>query len=293
MSNSNQTVKAIRATIKLGNIELDVYQMPDGKYKMSRNGLRILDVLIGDSTGKKYAEPLLAADKSSGELVKIEGQSASAKLMSLETFSAIILEYAKLGNSKCQAVVFASFAESLERRADVAFTVERTEIERNEVFASRQERLANYVKQSQEQGYYVNHVWDASITSGENQALADLLSLLSLKGQIEYELSSNKGKLSLKGQDNLKQAKKLEAKLSDQGILPDGAECPAKSPEAIESERKVASFYSQLENSQRQLSTMLADSRFMQCDLGKSEVNRLSQTIEAAKAGLKTQGISC
>jgi hypothetical protein len=53
---------------------------------MSQNGCKTLDILIGDSTGKKYAKPLINKDILCSELSKIEGQNASARLMSLNTF---------------------------------------------------------------------------------------------------------------------------------------------------------------------------------------------------------------
>ena len=115
MTNIDQTVKAVRKNFLMGTTELDGYQMPNGDYKMSRNGLLTLDIQIGNSTGKKYAQPILEADPSSLNLTKIEGQSASAKLMSLETFSAIVLEYAKIGNSvtsRCTSTV--NISQSLD-----------------------------------------------------------------------------------------------------------------------------------------------------------------------------------
>ena len=102
-----------------------------------QNQVKSLDILIGDSTGKKYAKPLILKDNLSGEKVKVEGSNASARLMSLETFSEIVLAYAQLGNKKCQALVFACFSESLERRADKAFDVARSEEEYNQRLEQR------------------------------------------------------------------------------------------------------------------------------------------------------------
>lgn len=127
------TIKAVKATIKLGDIELDGYQLPNGDYAMSQNGCKTLDILIGNSTGKKYAKPLILKDNLCGELAKIEGQNASARLMSLDTFSAIVNIYgSQLNNKKCQAVMFACFAEAIEKRLDKAFDVQRSDEERNE-----------------------------------------------------------------------------------------------------------------------------------------------------------------
>jgi hypothetical protein len=55
---------------------------------VSANQLKSLDILIGDSTGKKYAQPLLIKENPTGEVSKIEGTNASVKLIGLDTFAA-------------------------------------------------------------------------------------------------------------------------------------------------------------------------------------------------------------
>jgi hypothetical protein len=131
--------KAKKAIIKLGDIQLEGYQLPDGSYAMSQNGCKALDILIGDSTGKKYAKPLLALDNLSVEKVHVEGTNALARLMGMETFCTIVSAYAQLGNKKCQAVAFSCLVESLERRLDHAFNIQRTEEERNDRLQTRVE----------------------------------------------------------------------------------------------------------------------------------------------------------
>jgi len=133
-----KTSKAIPVRFDIGDTTLDGYQLPNGEYAMSQNGLEVLGIRVRNSTGQKYAKPILEADNSSRNLTKIEGQSASAKLMRLETFSAIVLAYAELGNEKCKSIIFACFAESIERRLDNAFGKVRTEEERNERLKNRQ-----------------------------------------------------------------------------------------------------------------------------------------------------------
>ena len=95
----NNTIKAIRATIKLGDIELEGFQKPDGSYGLGVNNLReSLNVLLTDKTGKKYAQPLL--DNSLGKVnsYKIDGNNATIKLVDLDLACEIILVYANLGN---------------------------------------------------------------------------------------------------------------------------------------------------------------------------------------------------
>lgn len=139
-----KTTKAVPVNFEIGDTTLDGYQLPNGNYAMSQNGLEVLGIRIRNSTGRKYAKPILEADKSSRNLTKIEGQSASAKLISLETFSAIVLAYAEIGNEKCKSIVFACFAESIERRLDSAFGKVRTEEERNERLKNRQSHREDF-----------------------------------------------------------------------------------------------------------------------------------------------------
>lgn len=131
--------KALRATIKLGDTELDCYQMPDGDYWFSQNQMKEqLQILPGDSTGKKHFKPLLDASPSRVDRTKIEGNNAIAKVIHIELFKEVVAKYAELGNKSCIALVAACFAEALERRADLAFGKVRTEEERNERLKNRQ-----------------------------------------------------------------------------------------------------------------------------------------------------------
>jgi hypothetical protein len=133
------TQKAIRATITLGDIELDCYQMPDGTYWFSQNQMKEqLQILPGNSTGKKHFKPLLEASPSHVDRTKIEGNNAVAKVVHIDLFKVIVSKYAELGNKSCSSLVAACFAEALERRADSAFGIKRTEEERNQRLIERQ-----------------------------------------------------------------------------------------------------------------------------------------------------------
>lgn len=132
------TTKAIKATIKLGGIELDCYQMPDGHYGFSQNQMKEqLQILPGDRTGKKYLKPLLEARPSLVEVIKLEGNNATAKVLHIDLFKEAVGVYAVLGNARCLSILTACFAEALERRADAAFGVIRTEQERNDKIEAR------------------------------------------------------------------------------------------------------------------------------------------------------------
>jgi hypothetical protein len=103
-----------------------------------------LQILPGDSTGKKHFKPLLEASPSHVDRTKIEGNNAIAKVVHIELFKAIVAKYAELGNKSCSSLVAACFAEALERRADSAFGKVRTEEERNERLKNRQSHREDF-----------------------------------------------------------------------------------------------------------------------------------------------------
>lgn len=139
------TQKAVRATIILGDIELDCLQFPDGKYHFYVNQLRDqLAIYASDSTGKKYLQPLLEASFSQVNSVRVEGDKRLLKSYSIGIVTQAIGIYAALGNQKCMAVAIACMAEALERRADAAFGITRTEQERNQRLIDRQSHREDF-----------------------------------------------------------------------------------------------------------------------------------------------------
>lgn len=138
MASNIVPVKAVRATIKLGDIDLDCYQMPDGSYWFSQNQLEIsLDIRTRNQTGKTHLKPLLEASPSHRNQIKIVGNNATAKVLHIDLVTQAIGIYAGLGNQKCMAIAIACMAEALERRADSVFGKIRTEQERNERLKAR------------------------------------------------------------------------------------------------------------------------------------------------------------
>jgi hypothetical protein len=138
-----QLVKAVRAKILLGDIELDVYQMPNGSYRLA--GRNVTDA-VGEPNnslirlmGVKSLKGLPHADSS---LIQVKAETG-------ESFVAIAIEdaaeywgrLANKGNPKAIAVLIACAIESMERRADAAFGVKRSEEERNARFELRQKSL--------------------------------------------------------------------------------------------------------------------------------------------------------
>jgi hypothetical protein len=138
------TTKSARAVITLGNIELDVFQKPDGTYFMS-------SAQVAESIGmgeKSFRPNYIAKDLKSileasprtvvfGEKLSIENNNALVNSIPLELVSLIFGHYASKGNAKATTLLMASLTEALERRADAAFNVIQTEEARNKWFAQR------------------------------------------------------------------------------------------------------------------------------------------------------------
>lgn len=133
------TVKAISATILLGAIPLVVYQLPDGGYKVDAIGVmgavdKKGSALTRFITGKSaLALPFNGYNFTQAQSIPVYGNAQLIKPIPIPLATAYWLHEATKGkgNQKAQALVQASMAESIERRADVAFEVKRTQIEYN------------------------------------------------------------------------------------------------------------------------------------------------------------------
>ena len=161
---SNSTKRATRATVQIGDIPIDVYQLPDGSYRLG--GRQVTDAVKEDSKslprfyGVKTLKALPGAD---GSLRQVRADSG-------ETFIPVAIEDAvgfwagmmtSKGNIDAQALIVALATETLERRADRAFGVKRQEEEYDAALALRVKRIrhrrlwTDVIKDSQEkQGIY-------------------------------------------------------------------------------------------------------------------------------------------
>jgi hypothetical protein len=136
------TVNAIKAQITLGNLLLDVYQLPDGAYCFSRVQLaELCDMTtrrIGQILDSNRVKTLQGIEKNEKlTRVKYEGGTKPFDAISLDTASVLFGVLAKNGNEVALDICIAAMAESLETRADAAFGVQRTAEERNNWFAIR------------------------------------------------------------------------------------------------------------------------------------------------------------
>ena len=138
------TTKATRAQIQLGNIDLDVFQLPNGDYQISQSQ-------VCSSVGKPAKRMVELAGSDKGQIliqsgfekglkVSVEG-SKPVNLVPLDVaFQFWALELS-IGNMEALALVIACGVEALERRADAAFSIVRTEQERNDRFIVRKDSI--------------------------------------------------------------------------------------------------------------------------------------------------------
>jgi len=146
----SESVRAVRATVQIGNLTVDGFQLPDGSYRMSQtqaavsvgkpeiNARRFLDSrAIKALLGKGYTPDSLEIEST---LEQKRGQSRFNALP-LEVVTAYWLSQAGEGNKQALSLVWALLTETLERRFDTAFGVTRTEEEHNQLLSQRVQRL--------------------------------------------------------------------------------------------------------------------------------------------------------
>ncbi|NEO86461.1 MAG: hypothetical protein F6J87_19705 [Spirulina sp. SIO3F2] len=158
--------KAKRTQIQLGDHILDGFMLPDGSYRLS---LKQAAEMIGlktqnasDFLRSKAIERLLGKESTDQKnLVEIDsGDQATGgsriRALSLGAVSAYWLWQTYRGNKQALALCMALITESLERRFDKAFGIERSEFERNERLQSQ-----------------LNEMWEVLKDVGEELAVGD------------------------------------------------------------------------------------------------------------------------
>jgi len=137
--------KAKRATVEIGQQPVDGFQMPDGSYRMSqtqaaecvgkpqRNAGRFLESKgIKALRGEGYTPDSIEVDAPE----QGRGQ-ARFNALPLDVVSAYWLWEASKGNQQAIALCYALMTETLERRFDAAFGVERSDRDRDALLAQR------------------------------------------------------------------------------------------------------------------------------------------------------------
>jgi len=127
---NDSTVRVVRNVISMGDIPLDVFQLPDASYKLSQTQLaEAVDKKrqsVSDFLGSKSPEALPFKEFTC-QKGKVEGEKTTVNLVPVEIASAYWVKEALAGNAKAIRILGACVAESIERRADKAFAIERKE----------------------------------------------------------------------------------------------------------------------------------------------------------------------
>lgn len=137
---SKNTTKAVRATIQLGMISLEVFQLPNGEYRLSQRQVAKA-VGKGESNVRSFLKSnALEALPFKGltfAQIGVEGKRAWFNAVPIELATAYWGKEAMGANTSALMLVVACAAEAIERRADVAFGVKRDEAEREERLKAR------------------------------------------------------------------------------------------------------------------------------------------------------------
>lgn len=131
--------KARRAIVRIGDREVEGYQLPDGSYRFSQSeAARIIGKpeigsrrflnsrAIKALLGKDYRPDTFTVERDT------RGGNPQINGLPLEVVSAYWFTQSQEGNQQAIALVWALLTESLERRFDHAFGIERSEDDRNE-----------------------------------------------------------------------------------------------------------------------------------------------------------------
>ena len=123
-------MKAIKSNVNYNGIELEVYQLPDGQYHLSKTqvGLAIEkhDKSLRQWLEGNSSEALQYKDYDHRQ-VQIDGTQLTIHSVPLNMAAAYWTYWASKGNTMAQALVATSVVECLTRLCDLAFGVQRTE----------------------------------------------------------------------------------------------------------------------------------------------------------------------
>jgi len=132
-------VKAERRDIKLGVILLEVFRLPSGEYRLSQT--QVAEAIGKDESyfrkflGSKSPEALPYKDFNSGKLA-VEDSKAPINPIPIDLAIAFWTKEAWSLNPQAIQLLAASAKEAIERRADRAFGVHRSEEEYNRRFSA-------------------------------------------------------------------------------------------------------------------------------------------------------------
>ncbi|HEY9629081.1 MAG TPA: hypothetical protein V6C84_17400 [Coleofasciculaceae cyanobacterium] len=144
------SVKAMRATVTLGDLTIDGFMLPDGSYRMSQtqaaecigkpeiNARRFLvSKAIKALLGEGYTPDTIEVESDPSQL---RGQSRFNALP-LTVVTAFWFNQATQGNQQAIALTWAMLTETLERRFDNAFGITRPEADRDRQLSAQMAQM--------------------------------------------------------------------------------------------------------------------------------------------------------
>ena len=127
--------KAKRATIQLGDRELDVFQLPNGEYRLSQSQVAQAaekpEANFRNFLGTKWLKALPGLDSSSETFSKVDYEGRGRPITAVPPAIAFAFWVFQVWqrNKSALPLVIALGTETLTRRADAAFGVQRSEAE--------------------------------------------------------------------------------------------------------------------------------------------------------------------
>jgi hypothetical protein len=250
------TQKAVRATINLGGIQLNVFQLPDGSYGFSSTEIadilgltshrrvrqiltsaamkaNTIAVLSANKTAQYEADQEITQkqpkandsiaikpdifDENSLNIARVSADVGIVNFIPLNLLMLVVnYEAYKNDNQRAQAILQASLAEAIERRADSAFNIQRAEQERNERFATRYDGILSrnfwtdtidsYCKTHEVSDNYRKFIY-INVSDIVNKAL---FGLTSKQLREYYDLPNNRSVRDMLPSDTLKDVDMLE-----------------------------------------------------------------------------------
>ncbi len=142
---SQEIIRAERAIIILGEIELSVYRLPDNSYRLNQTqvckAIGKDEFQIRDFLASNSPEALPYKGFKSGKIKGIGEKGAWGKAVPTSLTIAFWTKEGAGGNQLAVRLLGACAVEAIERRADKAFGVNRSEEEHNQRFINVYDRL--------------------------------------------------------------------------------------------------------------------------------------------------------
>ena len=140
LSKDSEVIKAKRVSVYLGSIELSVFQLPDGSYRLSQTEvagvLEIDEINFRRFLGSNLPESLPYKGFKFDKVRDKDSRGRPANGVPVPLAVAFWISQAIDGSQKAIRLLGASSVESIEIRADKAFGLKRTDEDRNQRFES-------------------------------------------------------------------------------------------------------------------------------------------------------------